>query len=54
MRIVLRLVALLLLVPVVLILALIATAAAIAGLPLLWEKLIRAYTAPPRQAREGK
>ncbi len=47
MRFLLRLMALLLLAPVILVLALLALAAAIAGIPLLWDALVRAYTAPP-------
>jgi hypothetical protein len=39
----------LLLAPVILVALAVAAAAAIAGLPLLWEALIRAYTAPPKQ-----
>jgi hypothetical protein len=47
MRLLIRLIATLLLAPIFLVLALLAAAAAIAGIPLLWDALVRAYTAPP-------
>ena len=49
-RLTLRLLAILLLTTVVLVVILLVAAAAIVGLPLLWEALIRAYTAPPKEA----
>jgi len=49
-RLALRLLAVLLVAPLVLVMLLLAAAAAIAGLPLLWEALVRAYTSPPKQA----
>jgi hypothetical protein len=52
MRLVFRILALLVLAPVVLVILIVGAAAAVAGLPLLWEALIRAYTAPPNAPGE--
>ena len=47
MRLLLRLLAVIILGPIVLVLILLATVAAIVGIPLLWEQVVARLTAPP-------
>ncbi len=49
MRFIFRLVAIIVLGPIALLLLLLAVAAAIVGLPLLWSNLIGRFSAPPKQ-----
>lgn len=53
MRLLLKLVAIVVLGPIALLLLLVAAAVAIVGVPLLWERFIARYTAPPPQGNES-
>lgn len=50
MRFLLKLIALVVLTPIALVVLAVAGAAAVVGLPLLWESLVGRYTAPPKRA----
>lgn len=54
MRLLIKLIALVILGPIALILFLLAVAAAIVGIPLLWEKAVASFTAPPERKGETR